>query len=104
MYDQLLENIEQFLAQKPNRTEGLTFICELLERKVEKYSWVGYYLHSKEKPELVLATYQGANYGASGEAYSEFAKGGQPSFFTRFTTPFTGVYKPNPKTNGSSNF
>ena len=50
-----------------------------------------------------LATYQGANYGASGEAYSEFAKGGQPSFFTRLTTPFTGVYQPKPKTNGSSN-
>ncbi|MGD1998087.1 MAG: GAF domain-containing protein [Flavobacteriaceae bacterium] len=60
MYDQLLEDIERFLAQKPNRTEGLSFICELLHRKVEKYSWVGYYLHSKEKPELVLATYQGA--------------------------------------------
>lgn len=60
MYDQLLENIERFLAQKPNRSEGLSFICELLHRKVEKYSWVGYYLHNKEKPELVLATYQGA--------------------------------------------
>lgn len=60
MYNALLKEIEQHLRQKPARLEGMTFICNLLHQKLEKYDWVGYYLHSHEKPELVLATYVGA--------------------------------------------
>ena len=60
MYNTLLKEIEQHLRQKPARLEAMTFICNLLHQKLEKYHWVGYYLHSQEKPELVLATYVGA--------------------------------------------
>ena len=60
MFNTLLKEIEQHLRQKPARSEGMTFICNLLHQKLEKYDWVGYYLHSQEKPELVLATHVGA--------------------------------------------
>lgn len=60
MYDQLLQDIEKQLHSKPRREDGLAFVCQRLHDELEKYNWVGYYLHSQEKPELVLATYVGA--------------------------------------------
>ena len=52
MYDQLLQDIEKQLHSKPRREDGLAFVCQRLHDELEKYNWVGYYLHSQEKPEL----------------------------------------------------
>lgn len=60
MYKLLLQEIEQHLSQKPQKLDGLAYVCQILHDRLNKYNWVGYYLHSKDKPELVLATYVGA--------------------------------------------
>ena len=57
--DSLLPLIDKKLSSGVSQTEGLQFICQFLFDHIERYDWVGYYLHNAEKKELVLKTYVG---------------------------------------------
>ncbi|HEC81687.1 MAG TPA: GAF domain-containing protein [Thermoplasmatales archaeon] len=59
-FDKLLEKVEGIVNSKGNDEEKLKEICELLQRKVSHYNWVGFYLvdPSKDK-ELTLGPFAG---------------------------------------------
>lgn len=55
----LLKQIETVLKASSDQEKGLHFICQLLHDNLDNFDWVGYYLHSHNKKELVLKTYVG---------------------------------------------
>ena len=40
-------------------TDRLTMVCELLEKHISYYNWVGFYFKNGDKPELKLRAYAG---------------------------------------------
>jgi GAF domain-containing protein len=58
-FDSLLNIIDKKLSSGVSQKEGLQYTCQLLFDQIEHYDWVGYYLHSPEKKELVLNAYVG---------------------------------------------
>ncbi len=59
-FHNLLEKVKETVRKKGNRDEKLKEICELLEREIPHYNWVGFYLIDPEKErELVLGPFVG---------------------------------------------
>lgn len=60
-FKHLLEKISEIVKSKNSRPDKLRRICELLEKTIPHYHWVGFYLVDPEKPaELILGPYVGA--------------------------------------------
>ena len=49
-----------FRKQKKTVNERLLNICELLEKHIKYYNWVGFYFRNGDKEELLLGPYVGA--------------------------------------------
>ncbi len=56
----LLKSVDQILAKVSSRDSVLLQISQLLEREVEHYNWVGFYLVDDSGENLVLGPYVGA--------------------------------------------
>ena len=60
-FTSLLDKVDGILHGTQNRDEKLYAVCELLEKEVAHYDWVGFYLVDPEKArELVLGPFVGA--------------------------------------------
>ena len=57
--DILKINIEEIILAKENFEFKLQQICDLLEREVSYYDWVGFYFKNGDKDELKLAQFTG---------------------------------------------
>lgn len=56
----ILDSVQLIVASDADRDEKLQKICEILNRKVEVFDWVGFYLVDPEaEKELVLGPYVG---------------------------------------------
>ena len=56
-FEQLLHDVESFIASGASRSEILQSTCKLLKDKVVHYDWVGFYLLDDSK--LILDSYVG---------------------------------------------
>jgi len=56
-FEQLLHDVERFIASGASRSEILQSTCKLLKDKVVHYDWVGFYLLDDSK--LILDSYVG---------------------------------------------
>lgn len=54
------EIIELILDKIATRDEKLLKVCELLEKHIAHYNWVGFYFRNGQKEELILGPYVGA--------------------------------------------
>lgn len=59
IYQTLLAETQQIIAGEATVTEKLQLICDLLEKEVAHYDWVGFYFADAEKRVLHLGPYQG---------------------------------------------
>jgi len=57
----LLEKIEKIISLSNEENEKLQNICNILRDSIEHYNWVGFYLFDKNKNELILGAYSGAD-------------------------------------------
>lgn len=55
----LKEKVNALLSQKNTAGFNLQAICDLLEREILHYDWVGFYFKNEDKNELKLAQYTG---------------------------------------------
>ena len=55
----LKEKVNALLSQKNTAGFKLQAICDLLEREILHYDWVGFYFKNEDKNELKLAQYTG---------------------------------------------
>ena len=55
----LKEKVNALLSQKNTAGLNLQAICDLLEREILHYDWVGFYFKNGDKNELKLAQYTG---------------------------------------------
>ena len=53
----LKEKVNALLSQKNTAGFNLQAICDLLEREILHYDWVGFYFKNGDKNELKLAQY-----------------------------------------------
>ncbi|MFI1771971.1 GAF domain-containing protein [Thalassobellus citreus] len=61
IFDTLKPQITTIVKQTEKTTnERLLSICELLEKTIEYYNWVGFYFRNGAKEELLLGPYVGA--------------------------------------------
>ena len=58
-YRELYARCEQELLRGAERGVGLQLVCDLLQRQVAHYDWVGFYIAVPEQRMLVLGPYQG---------------------------------------------
>lgn len=59
-YDALAEHVDAIIAGSGSRKEALDAIVELLEKKINYYDWVGFYLVDPDRPsELYLSVFRG---------------------------------------------
>lgn len=51
-----------FILQSPNKdiNDKLLKICQLLDKEIEYFNWTGFYFRNRDKEELVLGPYVGA--------------------------------------------
>lgn len=60
-FDALKPLVIELISNKfATRDEKLKQICELLEKNITYYNWVGFYFRNGEKEELLLGPYVGA--------------------------------------------
>lgn len=57
--DILQGQVDNIIATEITTSEKLQNICDLLERKISYYDWVGFYFKNGDKNELKLAQYTG---------------------------------------------
>jgi len=57
--DLLKNKIDIILASKETKENKLQAICDVLEKEVSYYDWVGFYFKNGDKEELKLAQYTG---------------------------------------------
>ncbi|CAI8225608.1 MAG: GAF domain-containing protein [Flavobacteriaceae bacterium] len=60
MFAPLIPKIDAIVACPHDRDTKLLKICELLERHIPHYNWVGFYFRNGDKEELKLGPYVGA--------------------------------------------
>ncbi len=61
IFEQLKPQIEAIISNTSKTVnERLLNICELLEKHVSYYNWVGFYFRNGKKEELILGPYVGA--------------------------------------------
>lgn len=61
LFEQLKPQIETIVLNTNKKVnERLLNICELLEKHVSYYNWVGFYFRNGKKEELILGPYVGA--------------------------------------------
>ena len=60
MFAPLLPKIDAIIACSHDRDMKLLKICELLEKNIPHYNWVGFYFRNGDKEELKLGPYVGA--------------------------------------------
>jgi len=61
IFETLKPHIEQIVSnQEKTINERLLNICELLEKNIASYNWVGFYFRNGNKEELILGPYVGA--------------------------------------------
>ena len=59
MYDILLKEIKLYLETSSSLEESLKWICNFLNKRVQKYHWVGYYMNDEKHKRLVLKCFSG---------------------------------------------
>ena len=59
MYDILLKEIKLYLETSSSLEESLKWICNFLNKRVQKYHWVGYYMNDDKHKRLVLKCFSG---------------------------------------------
>ncbi len=61
IFEQLKQQVQTIISSN-NKTvdQRLLFICELLEKHIDYYNWVGFYFRNGNKEELLLGPYVGA--------------------------------------------
>ena len=59
MYDILLKDIKLYLETSSSLEESLKWICNFLNKRVQKYHWVGYYMNDEKHKRLVLKCFSG---------------------------------------------
>ena len=57
--NRLKNKADSILANTNTRKEKLKEVCDLLEREISYYDWVGFYFKNGDKDELKLAQYTG---------------------------------------------
>ena len=57
--NRLKNKADSILANTNTRKEKLNEVCDLLEREISYYDWVGFYFKNGDKDELKLAQYTG---------------------------------------------
>jgi L-methionine (R)-S-oxide reductase len=57
--NRLKNKADSILANTNTRKEKLKKVCDLLEREISYYDWVGFYFKNGDKDELKLAQYTG---------------------------------------------
>ena len=57
--NRLKNKADSILANTNTRKEKLKEVCDLLEREISYYDWVGFYFKNGDKDELKLAQYRG---------------------------------------------
>ncbi len=55
----LKNSIEGIILSQKNKSEKLQEICNLLEKEISYYDWVGFYFKNGDKDELKLAEFTG---------------------------------------------
>ena len=59
-FDKLKPQVEEILQNKNNSVDSrLTEVCELLEKNIPYYDWVGFYFKNGDKDELKLKSFAG---------------------------------------------
>ncbi|NEW82253.1 MAG: GAF domain-containing protein [Mariniphaga sp.] len=58
-FEQLLHDVESFIASGASRSDILLNTCKLLKDKVYHYDWVGFYLPDGQGSTLILDSYFG---------------------------------------------
>ncbi len=60
MFDPLIKEVSTILARNSTTIDNrLKAVCELLEKNISYYDWVGFYFRNGEKEELKLGPYAG---------------------------------------------
>jgi L-methionine (R)-S-oxide reductase len=57
--EKILKKVKTIVASKKNRDEKLQEICDLLEKSIVYYDWIGFYIADEEKEELNLGPFIG---------------------------------------------
>ena len=61
IFEKLKPQVETILSNTENSVkERLLSICQLLEKHIDYYNWVGFYFKNGDKEELLLGPYTGA--------------------------------------------
>ena len=61
IFEKLKPQVETILSNTENSVkERLLSICQLLEKHIDYYNWVGFYFRNGDKEELLLGPYTGA--------------------------------------------
>jgi len=61
IFEKLKPQVETILSNTGNSVkERLLSICQLLEKHIDYYNWVGFYFRNGDKEELLLGPYAGA--------------------------------------------
>lgn len=58
-FEQLKPQVETIISNKNTVDERLLQICQLLEKHIDYYNWVGFYFADSDKKELHLGPYVG---------------------------------------------
>lgn len=59
MFDKLQEDIIRIVQSSSEANQKMQLICDLLQKEVAYYDWVGFYFKNGDKPELKLGPYTG---------------------------------------------
>ncbi|RED50370.1 GAF domain-containing protein [Seonamhaeicola aphaedonensis] len=59
IFEQLKPQVEAITSKKSSVDERLFEICQLLEKHIHYYNWVGFYFRNRNKEELKLGPYVG---------------------------------------------
>ncbi len=59
MLETLKNKILNELKKRPSQSQGLDFICQLLQTEIPHYDWVGFYFHIPGKQMLELKAFAG---------------------------------------------
>lgn len=60
IFEQLKPQVEAITSKKNSVDERLFEICQLLEKHIDYYNWIGFYFRNGNKEELKLGPYVGA--------------------------------------------
>ncbi len=59
-FQEILDNLPNVIENNNlNRDQKIQNICDLLQKEIPYYNWVGFYFHDTVKPELHLGSYAG---------------------------------------------